>query len=522
MRKPVRRACHAAWLLLAAVAISSAADENLLRNPGFEALDAGERPTHWYCPDYWSGELSSVADPADVHEGQRAVLLRAAEKAGRHWGRIHPATMPVVPGLRYRFSVWAKGTGTLKLGAIHYFPERPDGTRYEVVWPDTVFGLTDAWQEAAYEFSPVSTDVRSVATMIEVEGEKAAAYLDDTVLAVVRRAAGELAVRPTYAMVRPDDSVTVSISATADGKPLAGGAVTLVSDIPDALADAELALDPAGATSYTFTANAAESGLARLNFVQPDIGEAATSFIDVVDREAHGQLAAAAQQARVDPLPAHFLFLGDSLTDFHRGYNYVDQVGFWLGTAHGGQVMVKNAGVGGDYIRRVWQRLNGDPQVYRAEAYDDLYDPKPTRVFIFLGHNDSKLTSGSDFKESVVPPDEFDELYRKTIEKIRHDTGAQITVISSTSSVYEITKPRAEELLATRGSASLFGKPDVLEHYNSIMQEIAQDLGCTYLDVYEPTRTHPDKPSLFMPDGVHLNLAGNHLVALKLLEHLAE
>ena len=191
-------------------------------------------------------------------------------------------------------------------------------------------------------------------------------------------------------------------------------------------------------------------------------------------------------------------------------------------TSGRGQVSVKNAGVGGDYIRRVWQRLNGEATVYRLEAYDDLYEPRPGRVFIFLGHNDSKLTSGSEFTVSVVPPEEFEDLYRKAIEKIQQDTGAEITILSSTSSVYEITKPRAEELLATRGAASLFGKPEVLENYNAIAKKVADDLGCTYLDVYEPTRTHADKPTLFMADGVHLNLDGNHLVALKLLEHLGE
>ncbi len=522
MRKPVRRVGCALSALLAVVAFQAAAQENLLQNPGFETVDAEQKPTSWYCPDYWSGELSSVVDPAQVHGEQRAVLLRATEKNGRQWGRIHPATMAVVPGLRYRFSVWARGAGTLKLGAIHYFPERADGTRYEVVWPDTAFPLTDEWQEAAYQFSPVSTDVRSVATMVEVEGEGAAACLDDAVLAVAREAVGELDVRPTYAMARAGDSVAFSISATADGEPMAGGAVALVRDSPDAPAGPELTLDAAGATSYSFSANATETGLVRLGFVQADIGEAATVFVDVVAGDTYDRFAAAAQEARVDPLPAHFLFLGDSLSDFHRGYNYVDQVGFWLARAHGGQVTAKNAGVGGDYIRRVWQRLNGDPQVYRLEAYDDLYVPKPTRVFIFLGHNDSKLTSGSGFKESVVPPDEFGELYRKAIEKIRQDTGAQITVISSTSSVYEITGPRAEELLKTRGSASLFGKPDVLENFNAIARKVTADLGCTYLNVYEPTRAHPDKPSLFMADGVHLNLEGNHLVALELLKHLAE
>jgi len=40
--------------------------------------------------------------------------------------------------------------------------------------------------------------------------------------------------------------------------------------------------------------------------------------------------------------------------------------------------------------------------------------------------------------------------------------------------------------------------------------------------VYEPTRTHPDKPSLFMPDGVHVNNRGNRLLALEILKYFGE
>jgi len=88
------------------------------------------------------------------------------------------------------------------------------------------------------------------------------------------------------------------------------------------------------------------------------------------------------------------------------------------------------------------------------------------------------------------------------------------------ASVYEITKPNAEKLLETRGSASLFGKPEVLEQYNALLRRIAEETDCAYLDVYDPTRRHPDKASLFMTDGVHLNLEGNHLIALEVLRAL--
>jgi lysophospholipase L1-like esterase len=224
------------------------------------------------------------------------------------------------------------------------------------------------------------------------------------------------------------------------------------------------------------------------------------TYIDVVPQETYDTFAAAAKRVPVKP-GEHWVFLGDSLTDFQRGHNYVDQLAFWL------PVTVRNAGVGGDTIVRVWKRLNGE-KVYRPDAYHDLYDPKPMRIFIFLGHNDSKLTHDRPF----VSPEDFERHYRRVIEKLRRDIGAAIIVISATSSVYEITQTK---------KGTLFGRPDMLERYNEMARRVAQESGVRYIDVYEPTRTHPAKSTLFTQDGVHLSLEGNHVVALQILQGLA-
>jgi len=109
------------------------------------------------------------------------------------------------------------------------------------------------------------------------------------------------------------------------------------------------------------------------------------------------------------------------------------------------------------------------------------------------------------------------------IEKIRSETGAEFTLISNTSSVYEVCAQRVvDRIAAGKSGGSLFGKPEAMEQFNAVLREVAAETGSRYLDVYEPTRTYPDKPSLFLPDGVHLNAQGNFLVALEILEHLGE
>lgn len=93
-------------------------------------------------------------------------------------------------------------------------------------------------------------------------------------------------------------------------------------------------------------------------------------------------------------------------------------------------------------------------------------------------------------------------------------------MISATSSVYEITAATAEKSRARGKPHNLFGKPEVLEQFNALARQAARDCGAEWLDVYEPTRRHPDKPSLYTADGVHVSNLGNRLLALEILKRL--
>ena len=150
--------------------------------------------------------------------------------------------------------------------------------------------------------------------------------------------------------------------------------------------------------------------------------------------------------------------------------------------------------------------------------YERLFEPRPTHVFFFLGHNDSKASSRSGYTELCVDPQTFEEHYRLAIRKVQQETGAKVIVLSATSSVFEICKANADKRQASGKAHNLFGKPAELEKLNAVARRVASELGADYVDLYEPTRTHPDKPSLFNPrDGVHLTNAGNRFIALQLL-----
>ncbi len=504
------------WILLLAalVATLAGAQDNLLRDPGFEAVAEGA-PAVWQVPTYWNGQVRVTATAEERRAGQHGLALRAALKDGKHWGRVLGSQLNASPGLRYRFQVEAKGTGTLKLAFIEYFVKREGNPDYHWVWQEPGVALTDQWQTIAFDTTPSTPDVNRFAVAIEVDGEGAAALLDNADCRVLKLRDGQLSLPEPYQMTTPGQPVEVAVVCPG------GGPVTGTVVGPTGPVTTTLTAPATGAVTWRLDpALTAAPGLVAVQWVAADLGAAATAFVDVVDEATYTTFEQAARATKLPKLPYHILFFGDSLTDFYRGYNYTDQVAFWLRRQHG-QVSVKNAGIGGDTIVRIWQRLNNDPKVHRAAAYAGLYDTRPDRVFIFVGHNDSKLSSGSNYQTPYVLPEDYTKHFHLVIDQVRQATGAPVTLLSNTSSVLEITRANCDKLVAAGRPASLFGVPATMEQFNALTQEVAKAKGCDYLDVYGPTKQHPDKPSLFMPDGVHINLAGNRLVTLELLRYLA-
>lgn len=220
---------------------------------------------------------------------------------------------------------------------------------------------------------------------------------------------------------------------------------------------------------------------------------------------------AAADRVRL-ALPAHLVFVGDSLTAMMPDDNYVAIIRQALQRRLGADVRVTNAGVNGDTITRVQARLDRDVL---------QLSPKPTHVFLFLGHNDSKLSWESRYQASFVSPEDYERQYREVIVALQEKLGARVTVISATASAYELTKAIADAKARTNTAHNLFGQPAALERFNAIARRVASGRGAGYLDVYTPTRTFPRPADLYRKDGVHVNERGNRLLAVEILRYLA-
>ncbi len=152
---------------------------NVLSNAGFEANQGGQ-VLSWSTPEYWSGSVSPAAEPDAVRSGKRSARLTAAEKQGRHWGRVLQSVR--VRGLtarRFRYSMWARGSGEFILGCIEYRSAEKYKPHYKYRWQETPVRLGDRWQEVVFEFSVPDPDVRALAVVAEVRGEGSEALLDD-------------------------------------------------------------------------------------------------------------------------------------------------------------------------------------------------------------------------------------------------------------------------------------------------------------------------------------------------------
>ena len=505
------------------VALGAKAPKSDLTNGSFERA-SGKSVYGWSTPKYWGGAIVAEAGAGMARSGKRCAKLTTSFSRKKHWGRTLTSArrMKFFVGSRHRYSMWVKGKGEFVLGYIQYVPSAMRKPPYKYYMQETPTTLTDTWQQVVYEFTMDDPRTSRIAPVAELRGEGAVAWLDDATLTSAADPDAAIRVEPHHPMLAPGGSVDIQVAVLKGGKPLASGEITVILPAKEGVPKTTtLALGKSGTVTYRFTAAAGtEQGIHALTFSHAATGVGQPIAVDVVDKATYAAFEQAASKTKLDGSPAHYLFIGDSLTDFFRDRNYVDKVGFWLRKVHGPKATVRNVGVGGDFITRVWQRLNKDPKSYRLNMYDDLYDPMPTHVFWFLGHNDSKLASRSGYKDACVPPDRFEAEYRLAIRKVQKDTKARITVMSASSSVFEITKANSDKRAAAGRAHNLFGQPAALEQFNAIAKKVADECGAGYLDVYEPTRAHADKPSLFTPDGVHVNNNGNRLLALEILKYL--
>jgi len=214
------------------------------------------------------------------------------------------------------------------------------------------------------------------------------------------------------------------------------------------------------------------------------------------------------------PRPCRIVFIGDSLTDFHRGANYVSLVERAVRARHGAEVAIINSGVGGDTIERIEARLEETVLAHRADW-----------AFVFTGHNDSKIAwdpESGDFTDCFVPVDRFESSYRRVIERIRLSGVAKVTLVSVSASYEPTTRAVHEQSMAERKAHNFFGRPDLLRAYNVVIAGLAREYGLDYLDLHTPMEASREWSQFTDDSGVHLTEIGDRFVAGEILRYMVE
>jgi lysophospholipase L1-like esterase len=194
-------------------------------------------------------------------------------------------------------------------------------------------------------------------------------------------------------------------------------------------------------------------------------------------------------------------FVGDSITQQGtRPGGYVWLIEHALAKHHVGQnVKLIKAGVSGHRVPHVQARLDRDVLAH-----------KPTVVFIYIGINDVWHSE----RDEGTPKDQYESGLRDLLKRTLA-TGAAV-VLATPSVIGE----------KTDGTNKL---DEMLDEYCHLSRKVAGEMGVTLCDLRAAflavlKEKNPDNRSanLLTRDGVHLNAAGNRLVAEEAAQAIAQ
>jgi isoamyl acetate esterase len=215
-------------------------------------------------------------------------------------------------------------------------------------------------------------------------------------------------------------------------------------------------------------------------------------------------LAAVAVSAQADdtvPLKQgeKIIFLGDSITQGGGGAKgYITVIKNTLGTQHMDLgIELVNAGISGNKVPDLQRRLE-----------NDVLAKKPTLVVIYIGIND--VWHGEKDPTKGTPKDKFEEGLKEIIGKIQ-SAGPRVVLCTPTVIGEK-----------TGGANPLDAK---LDEYADVSRKIAKemkiplcDLRQAFVDYLKSNNAENKERRVLTADRVHLNEAGNKLVAETMLK----
>ena len=488
-------------LILAAVLPSTA---EVLKNDTFSKGLRG-----WNTPRYWAGKTNLAEE-----NGKKYLRLESGERdRGEIFGRALGYSKPhrFFPGDTVAIRIKAKGSGTFSCGVLVYrygsgIPQYASGGEYRL-----------SPEFKTYEFkSSLKEQFRQILPYMEI------------------KEAGNVLVESFLMETVSDPSVSIkaenplqTVSEKIPGKPL---------KFTTSLKQKEIAVsDKCGEKSSSGMKKTSADGSIVVpvenlasGFHEISVsaaGKSATAYIDIQPDKIFSATDETAKKIKLKK-ELRALFLGDSLSDFYRGYNYIDRINFWIGKYNPGKFSFRNAGVGGDFCKRMLDRLQGEAagrkKAYRQEMYNGLFREKYDLIFLFLGQNDTYCFRKDNFSKQQTPP----ELQRKCLEEIykilkEKCPGAEIVLIAPSPSHEKLFIERDRKL--PKGAYMvMYGKKEFVDLYDAENRKFCKDKNLSYIDILSVMRAVPSIKELYVVDGIHLSPLGGRVVADEILKFFAE
>ncbi|MBO7147041.1 MAG: carbohydrate binding domain-containing protein [Lentisphaeria bacterium] len=497
-----------AGILLGCVLAITAAGQNLFTDAGFESFRKVQKNCYW-----WQVVKADTATAVSVSDGKHAGARSLEVTLLKDTARIYYLGKPTrtEPGMRWKISVHAKGNGTLQI-IVPQFGIYPD-LEYEKKLQEAkspVFKLTNEWKKYEFVYTGTPTTLFKFNVQFELTGKGSKVTLDTASLTGDSDKTVFFRAHPKNCVARPGENIVHEIlskgvtgKSCVDYSALPGGSTTPV-EIP---ADGKI----------RFKAPE-KPGIYSLAIFNKKHGIGSKFIVQVLTNEQYDKLEKLSQNIKN---PGRVLILADSLTDYLRGRNWADILEFFCWKKYGRDTMIFNYAIGGDKAPRTLDRLRGKKGTYALDRYEGIADCKPDTIYIFLGQNDSLLLNRDLGAKSPtqVPPEEFVRDYSAIIKLARKMYGEKTRFILITPVAMDYKKTWK---LRFGNSKIVYGEPTIMENYRQLVYRIAKENNCEVLDVFAPLKAKKDLASYSLPDGVHINLKGNYLVAETALQHLAK
>lgn len=489
-------------LLLAALTVGAAAfaDELILKHDHFK-----HNLQSWSIPSYWSGKLALVDDG-----GRKVLQLVGTPGKKSAFGRAlaNFRQHELFAGTTILVKVAAKGEGELLAGLLVYHP----GVKRPEYLPGRTIRLTGEFKTYDFELT-IPWRCHKILPYLEVKGTGSVLIREFRMAA---QSDPEVAVAAADALriVKPGADLPKAVFRS--NRPGEEFSVAQLNLNNHRARDAKVKADASGVVEFP----AVDQGRGVWEVSAANSGRSATSFFVMEDRaEDFDRSDALAKKVKLKK-SLHILIIGDSLSDFYRGYNYVDRLGFWLNRYNPGMVTIRNASVHGDFVERVRQRLLGTigkaKGVYEQPRYDRLFDEKYDLIFIFLGQNDVRTPKKLNYAKPLTEPKAQYEGLKEIMAFIRERSGAKIVLISPSPCCAEFIEARRAK---AKKNFVMFGKPEFVDNYDLVNRRFCKEFGLDYIDILNPMRSHPKLKTLYVRDGVHLSLAGGRFIADEILKY---